>query len=574
MFPSKIKILRFIFIAGFILFAFAKVANAQFEISDFFVDNTLDISGRSKIAAVSVKTSLNLYFYIEKPWWDAQYDLKKDEILKNLDELSVEFQNNIYPNLTNIFGSERKPGIDNDNRITVLFHSVKGNEVGYFRTDDGYEKLQIPTSNAREMVYISTDLLTNSRLKVALAHELVHLITFNQKDINFRADEDVWLNEARADFSSTILGYDDHVNLSNLQSRIRDFTESSSDSITEWRGTKYDYASVSLFTHYLVDHYGVKILSESLRSRYVGIESINYALDKYGYKEKFPEIFTDWTITLILNDCSLGQKYCYLNKNLSSVKIVPNINFLPISGSASLSVINTVKNWAGNWQKFIGGNGDIKLEFSFYGDSKFVVPYVIESKDGKYSIKYLTFENDKKDIINIPDFGTYYKSLIIIPSLQGKFSDFIGPDVAQPFNYSVNVGPNPDDPNQLLIQQLLEQIEYLKKQIADLIVKQGGTINQDGVSSGSCPQISNNLYFGMTANSQVTCLQQFLKNQGADIYPEGLVTGYFGNLTRLAVKRFQEKYASEILTPLGLSSGTGYVGLRTRAKINLIISGG
>ena len=78
----------------------------------------------------------------------------------------------------------------------------------------------------------------------------------------------------------------------------------------------------------------------------------------------------------------------------------------------------------------------------------------------------------------------------------------------------------------------------------------------------------------MTANSQVTCLQQFLKNQGADIYPEGLVTGYFGNLTRLAVKRFQEKYASEILTPLGLSSGTGYVGLRTRAKINLIISGG
>jgi len=430
--------------------------------------------------------------------------------------------------------------------------------------------LQIPTSNAREMVYLSTDMLTNPKLKVALAHEFVHLITFNQKDISFRVDEDTWLNEARADYSSTILGYDDQPDLSNLQSRIRDFIESSSDSITEWRGTKYDYASVSLFIHYLVDHYGVKILSDSLKSRYVGIESINYALEKYGYKEKFSEVFTNWTIALILNDCSFGQEYCYLNKNLSGVKIVPNINFLPVSGSASLSVINTVKNWAGNWQRFIGGNGDLKLEFSFYGDSKFVVPYVTESKDGKYSVKYLVFGADKKDVINIPNFGTDYKSLSIIPSLQEKLSDFIGPDIAQPFNYSVNVGPNVDNPNQTLIQQLLEQIASLKKQIADLIAQQqGGSV----VPPVSCSQISSNLSFGMTSNSQVTCLQQFLKNQGTDIYPEGLVTGFFGNLTKEAVKRFQEKYASEILTPLGLWGGTGYVGSSTRAKINQMISG-
>ncbi len=570
MFLDKVKILRFIFIAGFSLFAFAQVANAQFEISSFSVDNTFDVLGRSKIEAVSVKTTPNLYFYIEKSWWNAQSDLKKDEILKNLDDLSIEFQNNIYPNLTNIFGAERNPGIDNDNRITVLFHPVKGNEIGYFRTDDGYEKLQIPTSNAREMVYLSTDMLTNPKLKVALAHEFVHLITFNQKDISFRVDEDTWLNEARADYSSTILGYDDQPDLSNLQSRIRDFIESSSDSITEWRGTKYDYASVSLFIHYLVDHYGVKILSDSLKSRYVGIESINYALEKYGYKEKFSEVFTNWTIALILNDCSFGQEYCYLNKNLSGVKIVPNINFLPVSGSASLSVINTVKNWAGNWQRFIGGNGDLKLEFSFYGDSKFVVPYVTESKDGKYSVKYLVFGADKKDVINIPNFGTDYKSLSIIPSLQEKLSDFIGPDIAQPFNYSVNVGPNVDNPNQTLIQQLLEQIASLKKQIADLIAQQqGGSV----VPPVSCSQISSNLSFGMTSNSQVTCLQQFLKNQGTDIYPEGLVTGFFGNLTKEAVKRFQEKYASEILTPLGLWGGTGYVGSSTRAKINQMISG-
>ncbi len=38
-----------------------------------------------------------------------------------------------------------------------------------------------------------------------------------------------------------------------------------------------------------------------------------------------------------------------------------------------------------------------------------------------------------------------------------------------------------------------------------------------------------------------------------------------------AVIRFQEKYASEILAPLGLQKGTGYVGYATRTKVNQIL---
>jgi len=50
-----------------------------------------------------------------------------------------------------------------------------------------------------------------------------------------------------------------------------------------------------------------------------------------------------------------------------------------------------------------------------------------------------------------------------------------------------------------------------------------------------------------------------------------LVTGNFLNLTQSAVIRLQEKYASEILNPLGLEKGTGYVGTLTRAQINQLL---
>ena len=61
-----------------------------------------------------------------------------------------------------------------------------------------------------------------------------------------------------------------------------------------------------------------------------------------------------------------------------------------------------------------------------------------------------------------------------------------------------------------------------------------------------------------TENSDVSMLQELLKADPA-LYPEGIVSGYFGPATERAVKRFQAKY--------GISQ-VGYTGPATRAKLN------
>lgn len=80
--------------------------------------------------------------------------------------------------------------------------------------------------------------------------------------------------------------------------------------------------------------------------------------------------------------------------------------------------------------------------------------------------------------------------------------------------------------------------------------------------------------FGETVTPDVSYLQ-YLLNQNpetkvADTGPGSNteLTNYFGPKTRDALIRFQNLYASEILTPAGLTKGTGFLGPNSRRKLN------
>ncbi|MDO8552177.1 MAG: peptidoglycan-binding domain-containing protein [bacterium] len=95
-------------------------------------------------------------------------------------------------------------------------------------------------------------------------------------------------------------------------------------------------------------------------------------------------------------------------------------------------------------------------------------------------------------------------------------------------------------------------------------------------TSSACPFAwERNLKVGSTG-VDVLALQRFLNSSPETRIAEtsagspGNESNVFGPRTKTSVIKFQEKFASEILTPAGLFKGTGIVGIRTRAKLNAL----
>ncbi len=97
------------------------------------------------------------------------------------------------------------------------------------------------------------------------------------------------------------------------------------------------------------------------------------------------------------------------------------------------------------------------------------------------------------------------------------------------------------------------------------------------IANAATYNFTRNLKVGMSG-SDVMDLQKFL-NESADTQVSstgagspGGETSYFGAKTKAAVVKWQEKYAASVLTPVGLSSGTGYFGPSSRAFANGMVA--
>lgn len=127
---------------------------------------------------------------------------------------------------------------------------------------------------------------------------------------------------------------------------------------------------------------------------------------------------------------------------------------------------------------------------------------------------------------------------------------------------------------QAQINQLLATIKSLQTELAAL--KSGGPSSAGTAERPFCYNWTGNLRVG-DYGMEVAKLQSALEKDGFAISDSDrpqkdgqTITEFtkFGESTASAVVEFQEKYASEILTPNNLRRGTGFVGVSTRAKLN------
>ncbi|OHA62648.1 MAG: hypothetical protein A2117_02720 [Candidatus Wildermuthbacteria bacterium GWA2_46_15] len=554
---------RIIFLTILVLFPGVVWAANIGDAQTFNIESAYDLTQREQLSATLRKVTGSAYFYIDDPWWSSLSSDQQAQATVSLNNLGEEFEAKIYPVLTQNFGEIWSPGIDKDTRMTILFHPMKDTSGGYFNSGDEYSKLQIPRSNEREMIYLNANRMTDPLLKSFLAHEFQHLINFNQKERLRGVTEDVWLNEARSEYSPTLMGYDRPYEGSNLERRVKNFLDKPYDSLTEWKNQPADYGLVNLFIQYLVDRYGQAILKESMFSSKTGIDSLNETLKKLGSADNFSQIFTNWTVAVFINDCNFDVRYCYLNESLRNFRVAPQSNFLPPVTQTSLSVVNTTKEWSGNWYKFFGAKGNLTLEFNGNNTtSSFKIPYLLEGKNGRTTIDFMILDSLSRGRVTVKDFDKNYSSLIIIPSLWGKTGDFSSNLPAVQFSWTASASENviPVVENPAEIEALLNKIAELKQEITRL---QQLLSNLGAASTLSCSSFPRDLYYGLTGSDEVRCLQEFLKSRGDSIYPEKLVTGSYLSLTTLAVKRYQ---AQKGVRP------TGYFGPKTRAAANLDIS--
>jgi hypothetical protein len=259
----------------------------------------------------TIATFNGTHYFEDNPYGTWGYDNHSISTAQ-LTGLMNEFDNTIYPTVTDVFG-EPLPRGDEGQKIWTLIFNIRGDSyyddsvtsyiVGYFSASTSAE-------NNKNIMHIDTYDWENragpgsSRvMEGVFAHEFQHLVHFDQDP-----DEPSWVDEGCADLAAYLCGYP-HWG-SHLAYYI---VYHWATSLTFWGGGLEDYGASYMFALYLYEHYGGADFFRALvQDQANGIEGIENTLKKFWVFTPFERIFDYWTIANYLDDTSIaGGKYGY-----------------------------------------------------------------------------------------------------------------------------------------------------------------------------------------------------------------------------------------------------------------------
>ncbi len=213
-----------------------------------------------------------------------------------------EFDDTIYPKNIEFMGNPDglSGDIDGDPRITVLIYPIVSGG-GYYLLEN---ELDHEYSNFREMIYVSP-VLSSEECITIICHEFNHLILFNS-DMNeadfvlegiaeysvyhagYFSDETYLPSWGKLNFSYHAVHFEDHPEFSLF------YFDPELSYIT--------YGASYMFYFYLVEQFGIEVITDSLAIESDGPKGLEEALLKNGYSISFNEIYLNW-----ITACTIDQ---------------------------------------------------------------------------------------------------------------------------------------------------------------------------------------------------------------------------------------------------------------------------
>ena len=315
---------------------------AQSAPTTFFVESDFDVLNRSEITASPVGVFEHSRIYVETEYFGQLSAANQVAFTTAVNAAAQQFDTLTYPGLRDLFGSEPRPGIDNDDRLSILFTPMVQDFGGYVNTGD-LMSASSGRGNEQEMFYVNAKVALDARLPGFMAHEFQHLISHQQKFENLKLSEEVWLNELRSEYAPIYLNLFTGPAARQVSSRLKAFLNDPSDGLMEWQNDSGDYGSVAIFGYYLGDRFGAPLFRTMTRVPSIGKTSIESGLKAFDINLNFDTLYGQWLAALLVNNPNFGSAFSFKQAELRGFTVpapttvpAPNqingFNFVQVQG--------------------------------------------------------------------------------------------------------------------------------------------------------------------------------------------------------------------------------------------------
>lgn len=232
------------------------------------------------------------YVWVEQP---VTVDIKAvDRFLRRFDE-------EIYPRVRELWGSEPTPGIDGETRLYIVFTRFINPTVdGYFTSQHTYPADISPGSNQHEMIIFNLNQfqhqMDSDRLLSRSAHEFQHMVRHHVD-----GNESSWVDEGFSVFTETLLGYAGNADMA------QEFLAAPNTQLNNWTGSLASYGGSLLFMGYFYERFGLAGLQRLSAEPLDGLAGVDHALRGLS-GEGVDSFFADWVLALLMQrpDLELG----------------------------------------------------------------------------------------------------------------------------------------------------------------------------------------------------------------------------------------------------------------------------